>query len=132
LEFNWGVFWALLAGLAILVSALAVRALWRAMNARAARASDPGHLINQAFHGKRSFKQAAPLGELSVDELKREYEALRDVERALTKKIALEAKESPSASREQVIDAAVNAFTAGGFTREEMEAMIREANARNR
>jgi hypothetical protein len=30
------------------------------------------------------------------------------------------------------MDAAVNAFTAGAFTREEMEAMIGEANARSR
>jgi hypothetical protein len=30
------------------------------------------------------------------------------------------------------MDASVNAFAAGAFTREEMEAMIREANARSR
>jgi hypothetical protein len=131
-EFNWGVFWALLAVLAIVVSTLALPALWRAMRAGAAKVGSPGHLINQAFQGKRAFKPAAPLNELSVDELKREYQALRDVEKALSKRLALETRDNPSASREQVIDAAVSAFTAGAFTREEMEAMIREANARSR
>ncbi|HXY23664.1 MAG TPA: hypothetical protein VEI73_03385 [Candidatus Acidoferrum sp.] len=130
MEFNWGVFWALLAVLAIVVGALAIRALWRAMHARAAKVSSPEYLINEAFQGKRPFKPAPPLEELSVDELKREYQALRDLETALTKKMALETRDNPSASREQVIDAAVNAFTAGAFTKEEMEAMIREANAR--
>jgi hypothetical protein len=131
-EFNWGVFWALLTVLAIVASTLALRALWRAMRARAAKVSSPGYLINQAFHGKHAFKPAAPLNELSVDELKREYQALRDVEKALSKRLALETRDNPSASREQVIDAAVSAFTAGAFTKEEMEAMIREANARSR
>jgi hypothetical protein len=131
-EFNWGVFWALLAVLAIVVSTLALPALWRAMRARAAKVGSPGHLFNQAFQGKHAFKPAAPLNELSVDELKREYQALRDVEKALSKRVALETRDNPSASREQVIDAAVSAFTAGAFTREEMEAMIREANARSR
>jgi hypothetical protein len=131
-EFSWGVFWALLAVLAIVVSTLAFPALWRAMRAWAAKVGSPGHLINQAFQGKHAFKPAAPLNELSVDELKREYQALRDVEKALSKRLALETRDNPSASREQVIDAAVSAFTAGAFTREEMEAMIREANARSR
>ena len=132
MEFNWGVFWALLAVLAIAVSTLAVAAIWRAMRARAAKVGSPDHLINQAFQGKHAFKPAAPLNELSVDELKREYQALRDVEKAASKRLALETRNNPSAPREQVIDAAVSAFTAGALTREEMEAMVREANARNR
>ncbi len=102
------------------------------MRARAAKVSSPDYLINQAFQGKNAFKPAAPLNELSVDELKGEYQALRDIEKALTKRLALETRDNPSASREQVIDAAVNAFTAGAFTEEEMQAMIREANARSR
>lgn len=96
------------------------------------KVSSPDYLINQAFQGKNAFKPAAPLNELSVDELKGEYQALRDIEKALTKRLALETRDNPSASREQVIDAAVNAFTAGAFTEEEMQAMIREANARSR
>lgn len=131
MEFNWGVFWALLAVVAIVVIIVALRALWRIIRARAAKINSPDHLINQAFQGKRAFRPGAPLNELSLDELKREYQALRDTEKALSKRLALETKDNPSASREQMIDAAVSAFTAGAFTREEMEAMIREANARH-
>lgn len=131
MEFNWGVFWALLAVLAIVVTTLTLRSLWRAIR-RSAKMNSPDYMINQAFHGNRAFKPAAPLDELNVDELKREYQALRDVEKDVSKKVAFETRDNPSASREQMIDAAVNAFTAGAFTREEMEAMIREANARNR
>jgi hypothetical protein len=131
-ESNWGVFWALLAILAIVVTLLALRAFWRAVRARLAKINSPDYLINQAFQGKRAFKPAGPLDELSADELKREYLALRDVEKALSKRVALETRDNPSASREQMIDAAVNAFTTGAFTAEEMEAMIREANARHR
>ena len=132
MKFNWGVFWSLLAVSAIVLTTLALRALWRAIRARAARTNSSGYLINQAFQGKRAFKPGAPLDELSVDELKREYQALREMEKALSKKLAFETRDNPNASREQMIDAAVSAFTAGAFTEEEMQAMIREADARKR
>ncbi len=134
-EFNWSVFWALPAVFAIVLATFALRLLWRvasaALRSRIAKVNSPEYLIDQAFQGKHAFKPAPPLDERAeIEELKREYEALRDVEKTATKTHALATRDNPGASREQMIDAAVNAFTAGAFTKQEMEAMIREANAR--
>ncbi len=131
-QFNWSVFWAVLCAL---LAALGIYGLWGAASTTIqrwrAKLRDPNYLIHQAFQGKKAFKPAAPLDEhTSVEELKREYSALRDLERATSKTLAISTRDDAQASRDDVIDAAVNAFTAGGITEDEMHAMINEANRR--
>ena len=113
----------------------AIWGCWRtassAIQRRRARVRDPNYLIDQAFQGKHAFEPAAPLDQrTAVEDLKREYAALQGVERAATRAVAIATRDNPQASREQIIDAAVNAFTIGAFTQEEMDAMIVEANRR--
>ena len=131
-QLNWGVFWAVLSALLV---ALGTWGFWRAasltMRRWRAKLSDPNYLLEQAFHGKKAFKPAAPLDEhTSIEDLKRQYGALRDVERAASKALAISTRDNAQASREQVINAAVNAFTAGGLTEDEMHTMINDANRR--
>jgi hypothetical protein len=129
-QLNWGIFWAALSALLV---ALGIWGFWRAasstMRRWRAKLCDPNYLLEQAFHGEKAFKPAAPLDEhTSLEDLKREYGALRDIERAASKALAIRTSDDAQASREQVIDAVVNVFTAGGITEDEMHVMINQAN----